>query len=157
LKGTYLLLLRLDVDLTDLQVGRLGYVCFAAGHYLYIGSAHGSGGIPARLSYHERRTKEHPHWHIDYLRPHVALVESWAVGSTARLECPWVRALAATAGLKFPVRRFGASDNGCPSHLLYAPHRPSLRLLTETLMATLAQEHAQDLTLEIRNYEGRDG
>jgi Uri superfamily endonuclease len=157
LKGTYLLLLRLDSDLANLPVGRLGHFRFAAGYYLYVGSARGPGGIAARLSYHERPVKQHPHWHIDYLRPHVTLVEAWAAVCPARLECPWLRALAGTDGFSFPVPRFGASDNGCPSHLLYAQRRPGLRLLTEALLAALAGERAQELTLEIWNYEGGGG
>ena len=33
-KGTYLLILRLDTDLTRLAIGRLGRSDFAAGYYL---------------------------------------------------------------------------------------------------------------------------
>jgi Uri superfamily endonuclease len=153
LKGTYLLILHVDADLTDLAIGRLGHAHFAPGYYLYIGSALGPGGIPARLAYHERRVKARPHWHIDYLRAHARLVEAWGVGTLVKVECCWVRALASAPAISIPVPRFGASDNGCPSHLLYAPRRPSLRLLTESLLSCFAEERNQSLTLEIRDYD----
>ena len=47
-----------------------------------------------------------------------------------------------------------ASDNDCPSHLLYTRKRPPLRLLTETLLSCFTDEGEQNLTLEIRDYEG---
>jgi Uri superfamily endonuclease len=155
LKGTYLLLLQLDADLPDLQVGRLGRCRFAAGYYLYVGSAHGPGGIPARLAHHERRVKARPHWHIDYLRPHARLLEAWSIGSRARIECPLVRALVDLAGLRYAVRGFGSSDSDCPCHLLYLPRRPGLCLLTQTLLATVPLDQAQGhtLTLDIKTYE----
>ncbi|MBK9711431.1 MAG: GIY-YIG nuclease family protein [Kouleothrix sp.] len=154
LKGIYLLLLRLDAELADLQVGRLGRYRCAAGHYLYVGSAFGPGGLAARLAHHERPAKARPHWHIDYLRAQARLIEAWAVGSTLRRECCWARALAAEPGLSIPIPGFGATDNGCISHLLYSPSRPALRLLTETLLGCLAREGSQDFTLEITSYEG---
>ena len=152
-KGIYLLILRLDTHLTGLAIGRLGRYDFAAGYYLYLGSAFGAGGLAARLAHHERAIKPHPHWHIDYLRPRAGLIETWAVASGVRKECCWAQGLAAAPGVSFPVPGFGASDNGCVSHLLYAPRRPAQRLLTETLLGCLARQHVEGFTLEITSYE----
>lgn len=153
-KGTYLLILRLDQDLADLQVGRLGCFTFAAGYYLYVGSAFGSGGLLARLAYHRQRVKAHPHWHVDYLRAHARLVETWSVASAMRLERPWARALLATPGLSVPVPRFGASDTDSRSHLFFTPQRPSTKLLTEALLTGIDQApEPQPFSIDIQLYE----
>ena len=153
MKGTYLLILRLEAGLTDLAIGRLGQFHFAAGYYAYLGSAFGSGGLLAQIGYHERRVKTRPRWHIDYLRPYVQMVESWSVVSSVPVECCWVRALISTPEVSVPVPRFGASGNDCPSHLLYTRRRPPLRLLTETLLSCFTHDQEQNLTLEIRDYD----
>jgi hypothetical protein len=64
--GAYLLHLRLHQP-RILRVGRLGEFSFAAGEYLYTGSACGPGGLRARLGRHLRGGGK-PHWHIDSLR-----------------------------------------------------------------------------------------
>ena len=83
-RGTYLLILRLDRDVVGLPVGKLGALDFSAGYYLYIGSAFGSGGLPARLAYHAKRRKTRRHWHIDYLREHGELEEAWIIACPVR-------------------------------------------------------------------------
>jgi Uri superfamily endonuclease len=153
LKGIYLLMLRLDATLPDLAVGRLGRFACAAGYYFYIGSAFGAGGIAARLAYHERPVKPRPRWHIDYLRAHARLVESWSIGTGARIECCWAGALAGAPDMSVPIPGFGASDTDCASHLLYAARRPGPRLLTETLLECVAGAQAQSCTIEITSYE----
>ena len=52
--GAYVLAVRLD-SRRELPVGRLGRFNFPAGWYLYVGSAMGTGGLPARLRRHRRR------------------------------------------------------------------------------------------------------
>lgn len=154
LKGSYLLVLRLDDDLEDLEVGKLGHVRFAAGYYLYVGSAHGSGGLAARLAHHRRRAKAHPHWHIDYLRAHARLVETWSVVSDVHLEDAWVQALRATPGLSAPAPGFGASDSAHPSHLFYSPRRPDPRVITRALMAGAAEAmEPAGLVIEISTHD----
>ncbi|HWQ15348.1 MAG TPA: GIY-YIG nuclease family protein [Roseiflexaceae bacterium] len=157
MKGTYLLILRLDHE-AALRVGRLGQFTFAAGFYLYVGSAFGPGGLPARLSYHQQRARPHPHWHIDYLRPHARLIEAWAIGCGASIERGLVDTLAALPELSVPARRFGASDSDRRSHLLYTPRRPSSRALTSAIIAAAegAGEYARALTIEIHTYDERD-
>lgn len=128
-QGSYILLLQLTAPVADLAIGRLGRYDFAAGYYLYVGSAFGPGGLPARLAHHQRAHKPRPHWHIDYLRPHAQLVAIWAAPGPERLECRWCRALAAHPALSAPVRGFGSRDTGCVAHLFFSAEPPDLGLL----------------------------
>jgi Uri superfamily endonuclease len=146
-KGSYILVLRLDHAIDDLQVGRLGRFHFPAGYYLYVGSAFGSGGLAARLGHHARSDHARPHWHIDYLRAHARLFEAWTVSSSQRMECRWCAALAAEPGVSIPAPGFGSRDTGCASHLFYLPGRPRSSLLSRILLADLA---AADGPLEIQ-------
>ena len=122
-RGTYVLIVCLDRD-TVIQVGRLGQVTFPRGWYLYAGSALGPGGLAARLARH-RRDEKRPHWHVDHLLAHAALVGSWHVASPVRLECAWAEALRGMAGASVPAAGFGASDCRCETHLLHLARRPS--------------------------------
>ena len=144
--------MRLDAALAGLAIGRLGRYDFPAGYYLYVGSAFGKGGIAARLAYHEHPVKARPHWHIDYFRPHVALIESWSVATAAHLESCWARHLAAGPGIRVPAPGFGASDSDFISHLLYSGARPPRHLIVEALMDCFLQQPAAEFTLELRNY-----
>ena len=94
-------------------VGRLGEFSFAAGRYVYTGSAR--RGLEARIARHLRREKA-LRWHIDYLltAPGVRVIE---VKRSARNECALNRALRG----QVPVPGFGASDcrAGCGAHLKY--------------------------------------
>jgi Uri superfamily endonuclease len=131
-KGSYLLVFQLPNEIRQLQVGRLGCFDFAPGYYLYIGSAFGSGGLAARLRHHARCDKPRPHWHIDYLRPHMRLLAAWTL--PARMECVWCRAAAARPWLSAPIRSFGARDTGCLAHLFYSLQQPSDEQIRELLM-----------------------
>ena len=119
LRGTYALLLRLGSPLR-VQVGRLGRFELAAGHYLYVGSAHGAGGLRARVGRH-LRTEKKPHWHIDALTARVPVIAvAWSV-SPQRLECIWAARVAALEGVRVPIAGFGASDCACRAHLFSVP------------------------------------
>ncbi len=156
MKGVYLLILQLSAELRALPVGRLGCFDFAAGFYLYVGSALGSGGIPARLARHERGPQGQPHWHIDYLRTHTALLETWAMATAdPRMEACLANGLAATAGLSLPAPGFGATDSSAASHLFYAPTMPARVLLLETLLHCAEQIDVREFTLDIRDYRAR--
>ena len=52
--GVYALMFRLDKSAT-ITVGAQGTFDFAKGHYLYVGSAHGAGGLRSRVGRHTRR------------------------------------------------------------------------------------------------------
>lgn len=151
LKGIYLLILRLDADLADFAIGRLGCYCFTAGYYLYVGSAFGSGGITARLAHHQHRPKPRLHWHIDYLREHAALLEVWGIATPARLERCWAHALALTPGLSIPAPGFGASDSDAASHLFYTPDPPARDQLMLALLGCAEQAGATNLAIDIRD------
>lgn len=119
--GSYILLLEL-ASAASIQAGRLGSFDFAAGWYGYTGSAHGPGGLRARLERH-RRIAPVPHWHIDYLRQRAELrLICSAIGNQA-LECVWSQRLASQPGVIIPAPGFGASDcgQGCPAHLVRLP------------------------------------
>jgi Uri superfamily endonuclease len=136
--GTYALLLRMDAPQT-VRVGALGTFEFPPGWYLYVGSAHGPGGLAARTAYHQRTDKKRFHWHIDYLRAVAALAEVWSHTGPERLECPWAAAAAALPGATIVAPRFGASDCRCPSHLFYftgQPERVEFERLINSRLAT---------------------
>ncbi|MBP6104887.1 MAG: GIY-YIG nuclease family protein [Steroidobacteraceae bacterium] len=94
-------------------VGRLGVVDFAAGTYVYTGSAR--RGFEARLARHARAAKT-LRWHIDYLlaAPGVRIVK---IVRSRRDECRLNRAVKGAVC----VPGFGASDctAGCGAHLKY--------------------------------------
>jgi Uri superfamily endonuclease len=103
-------------------IGRLGLQRLPAGHYCYIGSARGAGGLRARVGRHLRGDGA-LHWHIDFLRA-VAEVRdvSYTVTDTP-LECVWSQALAQLPQAFIPILRFGSSDcrSGCEAHLVAFP------------------------------------
>ncbi len=115
--GTYLLQLH-AAEPVALTVGGLGAFTLPAGIYVYAGSAHGAGGLAARLARHLRAEKRR-HWHIDALTAALPVVAVWTMASRERLECVWVQGVLA-AGASAPIRGFGSSDcrAGCPAHLL---------------------------------------
>lgn len=127
--GSYALVLQLGRPRT-LQVGRLGTAWFQAGFYIYLGSAHGPGGLQARLDRHMKAAGAQ-HWHVDYLRRCSQVTAIYyltnsiyqqlpAIQLSERLECCWSQALANIKGSSYPMPRFGASDcqMGCPAHLV---------------------------------------
>jgi len=134
--GTYVLALRLNAPQT-ICVGRLGEVAFPAGWYLYAGSAHGPGGLPARLARHSRRIghNKRAHWHIEHLRQTALWVGAWGCTSGERLECTWAARLRDLPGAQIVVGRFGASDCRCPAHLVYVPALPGDDWFAEFLSA----------------------
>ncbi len=116
--GTYLLHFWLEHPLLQTTIGRLGRFDVVPGHYYYVGSAFGPGGLAARLRRHIAIEKRF-HWHIDYLRPLLELRELWVAVGNERLECRWCSALARLPELSRPIAHFGASDTGCGGHLFY--------------------------------------
>lgn len=113
--GTYVLWLRLDAPRV-IGVGRLGERLFAAGVYAYVGSAHGPGGLNARLRRHLKLDKA-PHWHIDALTAFVLAAAIWYSTEPQRLECVWAQRIGGLSGVSVPVDGLGASDCRCAAHL----------------------------------------
>jgi Uri superfamily endonuclease len=152
-KGTYLLRLQL-LQPRRLRVGRLGSHHFAAGHYLYVGSALGPGGLAARLAYHQRRQKTRPHWHIDYLRPYALLQEAWTITCARHLEEEWGNALLQLPEIQTPVPGFGSSDTRLPTHLFYTRGLPSSQCISRALLAAspLDDPAVPELAIEIYHF-----
>ncbi|PTW58762.1 Uri superfamily endonuclease [Breoghania corrubedonensis] len=115
--GSYVLLIRLPRRL-PLDMPRLGNPVLSRGWYAYCGSAHGPGGIRARVSRHMRREKT-LRWHVDRLT--IAAGEVRAAAFADRGECDLVATLM-QAGFTVPVSGFGSTDcRVCPAHLLRWP------------------------------------
>lgn len=127
--GTYALWMHLNQPCC-LRVGRLGHIQFPVGDYFYLGSAHGSGGLPSRLERHIRLEIKF-HWHIDHLRAVSSVkgalvwVEAERLESSQLLpgECLWSQALLTLPGAYIPAPGFGSQDclHHCISHLVYFP------------------------------------
>lgn len=118
--GTYTLLLW-SSGTPCLQIGRLGCFVFPRGYYTYTGSAR--RGLASRLHRHIHGASTR-HWHIDYLRPHVRVLDWQTYAGGVQPECQ-LNQLLLPAG-QVIVPRFGSSDCRCASHLLYfnAARRP---------------------------------
>lgn len=121
LAGTYALSFILP-EAVKVCIGRLGWLDFPAGEYVYLGSAQGPGGLRARLRHHLRGVGA-THWHIDYLRPHLEIRSVVYLSGSTNLECAWSQSLAALPAARLPAPGFGASDctRGCPAHLIAFP------------------------------------
>lgn len=111
MKGIYLLILKLRTD-KEISIGRLGWIKFKKGSYLYVGSA--QNGISQRIRRHYRKNKK-LFWHIDYLL------------SVAKIEQVWIREGKGECILADDISRlglggikgFGCSDCRCFTHLFY--------------------------------------
>jgi len=140
LPGTYVLVLHVERDLC-IPVARKGLQRFVAGDYLYVGSAHGPGGLAARIGRHLRRSKS-MHWHIDYLLQVASIVSVWYAVSSQRLECRWAEFLRSHALIE-PWDAFGASDCSCATHLFHVLGRlEKERLWQHTPEGMLSPDHS---------------
>jgi len=123
-EGVYLLRVRVKPEET-IDIGSLARRK-VKGEYLYVGSAHGSGGFK-RVSRHlevAAGRRSGGHWHIDHLVEAGEVVETWLIPSEEDLECE----LAGILGKLFeqPIESFGSSDCNCYSHLFkFEPSRKS--------------------------------
>lgn len=112
--GAYILVIDLDAPLAIET--RAFTTTLAPGRYAYCGSAHGPGGITARVARHVRAPKR-LHWHVDHLTATGRIVD---IGHTpGGQECDLVDRVLALAGARIPVPGFGSSDcRRCPAHLV---------------------------------------
>jgi Uri superfamily endonuclease len=114
--GTYALILALKKRV-NLRVGKLGLITFPAGHYVYLGSARGPGGLKGRILRHLRHPDlKKPHWHIDYLSRGAKILHVWWEADSTSRECDWAQWFGDVAGEAFAG--FGSSDCTCKSHLV---------------------------------------
>jgi len=121
--GTYALVL-LSTKSAPVRIGKLGSLQLQPGFYVYVGSAHGSGGLKSRVGHHLKATAR-PHWHIDYLRAHTQPEEVWYAIDRNRWECRWTDCLSQLRGASVPLKGFGSSDCHCGSHLFFFSTRPA--------------------------------
>jgi Uri superfamily endonuclease len=132
--GTYALIFRLRESIS-LQIGALGRQELPDGICIYVGSAHGPGGLRARVRRHLRPEKQ-AHWHIDYLTA-ILLPAGviWDAGTEKR-ECAWTQRLLTDTGAIAPISAFGSSDctAGCPAHLVRLPAMEDLARVRAVLL-----------------------
>lgn len=107
-----------------LDLASLGRRWLEAGFYTYVGSAHGPGGIHARVGRHLSRSAR-LHWHIDFLRPVLRPLVVWHAPAHREYEHVWAEVLSRGRGIRVPVSGFGASDCACASHLFWSVAVPS--------------------------------
>jgi Uri superfamily endonuclease len=137
--GTYALILRCSSDQL-IEVGRLGRLGIKKGHYIYVGSAFGPGGVLARVGRHLRVDKIR-RWHMDYLRPVVSLGEVWYSHDPERREDAWAGLLMKHWCDAFPIRGFGAGDCRGMSRLFYMTNRPDVRKFRRDLKRFVHGHH----------------
>ncbi len=124
-KGTYALILSFKTD-PNIQIGKLGRFKFPKGHYVYVGSAFGPGGLNARLTHHLNFAVK-PHWHIDYFKEK-AIITNIRIDETGKkLEHKWASILKKRKDNFIPVKKFGASDCKCTSHLFHFKEPPEIK------------------------------
>ncbi|HJJ48792.1 MAG TPA: GIY-YIG nuclease family protein [Methanocorpusculum sp.] len=119
-KGIYALILRCPAEVS-VRIGALGEKSFAAGWYIYVGSALGSGGLD-RVCRHIRFYRERyrrPKWHIDYLMERIELTSVIYAATEERLECVLSRAVGGEG-----IEGFGCSDCACGTHLYFRLENP---------------------------------
>ena len=80
----------------------------------------GSGGLRGRISHHLRVNRK-CHWHIDYLLQKMPVCQVLYTETPSRLEHEWAMLLERIPELNIPMKRFGASDCQCASHLFHIP------------------------------------
>jgi Uri superfamily endonuclease len=122
LPGTYALLMH-ATQMKLVRVGELGLLSIQPGHFIYVGSALGPGGLSARLSHHLNPEKRF-HWHIDYLLQKAVITKIWYTYNPIRQEHNWARHLQSLPGAFIPLNGFGSSDCRCQAHLFYFPEPP---------------------------------
>ena len=114
-RGAYLLLIELSCPVR-LRSRLIERRLLAPGHYIYAGSAWGSGGIKPRVERHLKQRK-HRHWHIDDVSEVADVIHPIAV--PGGYECDLVQLLLATGRFSVPIKGFGSSDcSRCDSHFL---------------------------------------
>lgn len=117
MKGCYCLIIHVR-KYSKIKIGKLGFIEFKRGIYVYIGSAMNS--LTLRLKRHLRDDKK-LHWHIDYLLKSENLkILDIIYNTDKKVECELSEYLKRkTHG----IEDFGCSDCDCKSHLYYFKNR----------------------------------
>lgn len=127
-KGTYAVVMHL-AKTRAIQIGEFGEFTFLRGWYVYLGSAHGAGGLKARTDHHKLAEKPKS-WHIDSLRDVMPIAEIWFSYTQGNAEHAWAQVLSGTVGATVPAPGVGSRDcdKGCRSHLIRFDQRPATAL-----------------------------
>ena len=75
-----------------------------------------------RISHHLRVSRKY-YWHIDYLLQKMPAFQVLYTENPSRLEHEWAMLLKSIPELSIPMKRFGASDCQCASHLFHIPSK----------------------------------
>jgi len=147
--GTYILYMRAEKQ-KIIPVGKLGRLKIAKGDFIYLGSAFGPGGVPARIRHHLRIASS-PHWHMDYLRPFMSIVKIWYTNDIIHREHQWASVFSAMADIRIPLKGFGASDCRCDSHLFFLEKPFSLNCFRQLIRAK-HPDHLPIKPLDMKHY-----
>jgi sugar fermentation stimulation protein A len=109
-KAVYVIILKLE-EPREIEIGALGGIKFAAGLYVYVGSAMNS--VEKRVERHFSEV-ENLHWHIDYFSAEAEAVDFLVVPESSEFECVLADAVSRVGEA---VPGFGSSDCDCPGHL----------------------------------------
>lgn len=120
--GTYALVFNCSTPFQTVA-GKLGPVRLSSGYWIYVGSAFGPGGLPARLSHHLKPSHRF-HWHLDYIKKALCPVEAWTTTDAVKREHDWATIISTGNGASRPITGFGATDCTCHSHLIHFPRLP---------------------------------
>jgi Uri superfamily endonuclease len=142
--GTYAVFFHCRLN-APVRIGRLGILHLHPGWYVYVGSAHGPGGLRSRLNHH-CNVVEKPHWHLDYLHHHLEVKEIWCETGNRKRECAWAQYFFGLHGAEVPLKGFGASDCKCNTHLLWFSKKPDFKSWRNT-----AGKRLTCLVLESKN------
>ncbi len=118
LPGIYMLNIKIKKN-TTISVGSLGNIDFKEGYYVYVGSA--LNNLKKRIDRHRRKTKKLK-WHIDYLSQRADKIVGYPIVTSKDMECRLAQKIKGIAHSY--VKKFGASDCRCVSHLFYFPENP---------------------------------
>ncbi|KUK50223.1 MAG: hypothetical protein XD76_1570 [candidate division TA06 bacterium 32_111] len=128
--STYILIIYIDNPFS-VMVGKLGFISFNRGYYLYIGSAKKS--LRTRLLRHLSRIKK-KFWHIDYVLsdPNPSLIVDIMISPKA-CECTISQKLYKNSTCKLVKKGFGSSDCHCISHFFQIKEDDDLKSLIKKL------------------------
>lgn len=127
MKGSYLLLIELKEG-KKIRIGKIGNIYFPKGYYLYVGSA--MNGIEKRIARHIKKDKK-MRWHIDYLLKNANLIEIFYKENEIREECRIAENFL-LSGFSF-IKKFGASDCRCKSHLFHTKNKEDFYRMAEKI------------------------
>ncbi len=129
MKGVYCLLIEITKD-AELEIGKLGFLRFEKGFYVYVGSA--LTNLEKRVGRHIKTSKKGNKkffWHIDYLLncSEVKLRKVFYKETIKREECSVAKEVSREG---IPVPKFGSSDCKCLSHLFRVEKTPKFLFKT---------------------------